>query len=115
VAELKMIKIHLQYNPPDKIHFLLYTTAEMFGNGYTTLSHKQLCPDLLLLIFMLSRRDHAEKNSNLFLVEELFTLYQQSYRLQNNNFKGDFTSLLPKFSCLILLVCQITHTVLMLE
>jgi len=92
-----MIKIYLQHNPPGNIYFLLHTTAEMFVNGYTTSMHKQLCPDLLLSIFMLSRIDHAEKNNNLFLVEELFTLYQKTYRCRNNNFKGDFTSLLPKF------------------
>jgi len=92
-----MIRIYLQHNPPGNIYFLLHTTTEMFGNGYTTSMHKQLCPDLLS-IFTLSRRDHAEKNNNLFLVQELFTLYQQTYKCWNNNFKRDFTSLLPKFS-----------------
>jgi hypothetical protein len=74
VAELKMIRIYLQHNPSGNIYFLLHTTAEMFGNGYTTSMHKQLHPELLLPIFMLSRRDHAEKNNNLFLVQELFTV-----------------------------------------
>jgi hypothetical protein len=39
----------------------------MFGNSYTTSMHKQLHPELLP-ISMLSKRDHAEKNNNLFLV-----------------------------------------------
>jgi len=98
VAELKMIRIYLQKNPPGNIYFLLHTTVEMFANGYTTSVHKQLRPELPLSIFMLSRRDHAEKNNNLFLAQELFTLYQQTYRCQNNNFKEDFASLLTKFS-----------------